>query len=454
MVPVLTKGGRSFKGAAAYYLHDKRGEGEAERFTNDRVAWVETLNLDTADPYRAWRRMAATAMSQAELKAAAGVKATGRKLTAPVFAYSLSWHEKDNPTRAQMLAAAHESVSALGLAGYQAMIIAHNDTKHPHVHILVNRVHPETGIAAKLDGSKNRIQAWALDYQQRHGQTHCPQRVENAKKRQQGQHANQKRVTRNVFEFRRAVANDSLKTRFVVAEQRQKDAQLYSYGRAMGASHAKQAEDLTRTYRQGKTDLFDHQKRRMDTTRAAMKAGFRSTWADLFKRQREERRRFEATENGVLGMLSNTAMVMRELRKQEAEVGLLALVYAVFSRPERMNVLETAHRREREGLARELGAIVGKQMDVIRGETDADLAKLRTAYGQQWARLETAQAKDRAELRGKWQLRDAERKTALAHHQAAKQGQQARRAQPRLRIVRDDTPPRQPPKPWKPWEPG
>jgi hypothetical protein len=58
MVPAITAGGRSFRGAALYYLHDKRQPGEAERLTTDRVAWVETLNLPTGDPERAWKIMA------------------------------------------------------------------------------------------------------------------------------------------------------------------------------------------------------------------------------------------------------------------------------------------------------------------------------------------------------------------------------------------------------------
>src|SRR5437868_10853416 len=80
MVPAITAGGRSFRGAFLYYAHDKRHEGEAVRLTTDRVAWVETVNLPTGDPERAWRIMAHTALAQAELKTAAGTKATGRKL--------------------------------------------------------------------------------------------------------------------------------------------------------------------------------------------------------------------------------------------------------------------------------------------------------------------------------------------------------------------------------------
>jgi chromosome partitioning protein len=44
-------------------LHDKRQDGEAERFTTGRVAWVETVNLPTGDPERAWRIMAHTALA-------------------------------------------------------------------------------------------------------------------------------------------------------------------------------------------------------------------------------------------------------------------------------------------------------------------------------------------------------------------------------------------------------
>ena len=115
MVPAVTEGGRSFKGASLYYLHDKRREGEAERLTSDRVAWTHTANLSTADPERAWRIMADTAMRQGEIKAAAGEKATGRKLTKPVYAYSLAWHPEQRPDRDHMLSTALDSLKAQGL---------------------------------------------------------------------------------------------------------------------------------------------------------------------------------------------------------------------------------------------------------------------------------------------------------------------------------------------------
>jgi hypothetical protein len=109
MVPNVTKGGASFKGAAAYYLHDKEAE------TAERVAWTETVNLITSDPEKATRVMAATAMVQNELKVEAGIKATGRRLEKPVYISSLSWHPDEQPDKATMVEAARESLKALGV---------------------------------------------------------------------------------------------------------------------------------------------------------------------------------------------------------------------------------------------------------------------------------------------------------------------------------------------------
>ncbi len=179
MIPKLTAGGKSFQGAALYYLHDKREEGEAERSTSARVAWTYALNLPTQDPDRAWRMMAHTAMTQAELKAAAGVKATGRKLEKPVMAYSLAWSPDEKPAAHEMLEAAQESLAALGLGDHQALIVCHNDTPHPHVHVLVNRVNPETGVADPGSKTRLKLSTWAEGYERSRGKILCAERVEN-----------------------------------------------------------------------------------------------------------------------------------------------------------------------------------------------------------------------------------------------------------------------------------
>ena len=182
MIPALTEMGRSFKGAAAYYLNDKPASATAPG-TTDRVAWTETINLPTRDPDRAWRMMANTARAQSVLKAVAGVKTTGRKLEKPVLAYSLSWHPDERPTMDEQLTAAKESLQALGLDEHQAIVICHTDEPHPHVHVLVNRVHPMTGRAATLSKSKLVLSQWAQGHEERHGRVRCTVRVENNARR-------------------------------------------------------------------------------------------------------------------------------------------------------------------------------------------------------------------------------------------------------------------------------
>ena len=187
MIPRLAESGTSFKGAALYYLHDKRQEGEDVCATSERVAWTYTLNLPTQDPDRAWRMMAHTAMCQAELKAAAGVKATGRKLTKPVMAFSLAWSpDEEPPTPHEMLEAAQSALAALGLDQHQAIVVAHRDTAHPHVHCIVNRVNPVDGRAHT--GSKARLilSAWAEAYERSQGRILCVERVENNARRRGG----------------------------------------------------------------------------------------------------------------------------------------------------------------------------------------------------------------------------------------------------------------------------
>ena len=77
------------------------------------------------------------------------MSAAGRKLEKPVVHYTLSWAKDERPDRAEMNRAAEETLKALGLERHQALIVAHNDKTHPHVHLVVNRVDPATGKAGE-----------------------------------------------------------------------------------------------------------------------------------------------------------------------------------------------------------------------------------------------------------------------------------------------------------------
>ena len=201
MVVKMAGLGRSFGGVTDYCLHDRRLEGEPHPESSKRVEWTETRNLATSQGERAARIMAVTAEAGGELKRLAGVAATGRKLEKPVCHYSLNWAEEEKPERGEMRRAVEGSLQALGMEGHQALIVAHNDGQ-PHVHVIVNRVDPESGKAAGMSRSKLKLSKWAEEYERVQGKIRCPQRERNNARRGQGKRV-QDRVSRPTGRHRR-----------------------------------------------------------------------------------------------------------------------------------------------------------------------------------------------------------------------------------------------------------
>ena len=202
MVVKMSSPGRSFGGVADYCLHDPRLPGEAHHPESaERVGWTETRNLATSEGERAGRIMAATAEASPELKRLAGVAATGRKLEKPVCHYSLSWAKDEKPDRQEMRRAAQGSLKTLGMERHQALVVSHRDGQ-PHVHVIANRVDPESGKTAGLNRSKLKLSKWAEEYERGQGKIRCPQRERNNARRGQGKRV-QDRVSRPTGRHRR-----------------------------------------------------------------------------------------------------------------------------------------------------------------------------------------------------------------------------------------------------------
>lgn len=187
MVPGMNKPTASFKSAEEYYAHDKI-EPELDdddkpipvprhERTSNRVAWISTRNLMTDDSLIARNIMIATALSAERLKREAGVKATGRKTTKPVQELTLAWHPGETPTRAEMEAAANEAIKLLGIEEHQIAIYCHRDRPHPHIHLLINRVHPQTGKTATFSNAHRKLDKWANQYELRRGNIVTKQRA-------------------------------------------------------------------------------------------------------------------------------------------------------------------------------------------------------------------------------------------------------------------------------------
>jgi len=124
----VNSSGRSFR-ALAQYLESGRSGAE-----HVRVGWIASRNLPTEDPQLVAKIMRATA-------------AQNLHVGQPVYHLALSFDRNDAVDRATMERVTDHVLEALKLTERQVLIVAHRDREHAHMHLLVNRVHPETGLA-------------------------------------------------------------------------------------------------------------------------------------------------------------------------------------------------------------------------------------------------------------------------------------------------------------------
>lgn len=85
---------------------------------------------------------------RAEMVALAGGSTRSKN---PVNHYIISWREGEQPTPAQVDEAVNIFLDELKLTGHQVIYGLHQNTDNIHVHIVVNRVHPETGLVTEIN---------------------------------------------------------------------------------------------------------------------------------------------------------------------------------------------------------------------------------------------------------------------------------------------------------------
>jgi Ti-type conjugative transfer relaxase TraA len=119
---VRTGLGTDFCGLIAYLT------GSRDALHPDRVVWISYRNLDDLDdPARVARVM----------RAHAGHHPRTEK---PVYHFGLSLHPAEHLSPKQWDQAVDRVLQRLGLGHHQALVVAHRDAAHEHVHIVVNRV--------------------------------------------------------------------------------------------------------------------------------------------------------------------------------------------------------------------------------------------------------------------------------------------------------------------------
>lgn len=424
--------GRSFKGAMAYYTHDKRAPGpEAGAAvsgpypaSSERVAWTETRNIASDRPEVATRIMIATAERADQLKAEAGIKATGRKAQKPVLAYSLAWHpnEAGKLDRAEMSRAANDSLRVLGLEKHQAVIVAHRDTAHPHVHVIVNRVSPEDGRMAKIDPPRVRaLDRWANEYEKARGQMVSPERA-----------AKYERVAEKQRQYpdpevRRAHVAEKAAGRAQAAQERQEavsGASSLSEARkaAQGASERPQSQAailreisaatkerhrqewvaLRGGYAAQKAEIASAHKARTRDVLVAHKRDTKPEWAAQFRGERDGARERQRMERGLIGRVSLSIAAAREQHREQG--GSFAKLVAVnfISKERRESAFAAASQRDRAALSERLNRELGGKLEPVKAGRTWEMTQALERLKEDREALVKRQAVEWGKIREAW----------------------------------------------------
>ncbi len=418
MIAKLAARGASFKGAGNYYLHDKEAQ------SSERIAWTETVNLRTVDPERALRVMAGTAMDRDAIKEAAGIKASGRSSDKVVQTYSLSWHPDEQPTKAEMLAAARESLKALGIEDRQALIVCHSDEPHPHIHIIVNRVSPADGRLSSTSQEKLKLSRWAEDWEWQHGKIFCEQRVTNNAERDQGRFVKDRSsVSRSTFEATRSatqVLNDNRKAYEAAAElkadHRRKAAELATIGRDMHEHYRTELANLGADYQRDKAHLKAAHRAEGDVLKTEIQQAMKSAMRDLVEAQGQEKQSIAWRERSLLGRLWNAYDVGQSADDAPRRIG--RTLWAAVSRSARIDHLRQPHREQRDALFHNLKRLADGRIGELRQHQIQDV---RAAYNKfQAARAATLRQYDQEQqgYRHQWAERNDSKREAWRAYQA------------------------------------
>jgi hypothetical protein len=154
--PSKQKSRSSFKRLLNYLTTERDQETGKTLLRGDVVMSHNLVGIDTA---------------AAEMK---GVESLNPRCNDAVLHYELAWPPGERPSRAEWVDSALYTLNQLGFKEHQYVVVAHDDKKHFHIHVMVNRVHPETYKAhtpyrdwITLDGAVRHLEA-------KYGWSHTP----------------------------------------------------------------------------------------------------------------------------------------------------------------------------------------------------------------------------------------------------------------------------------------
>jgi hypothetical protein len=154
--PSKRKSRSSFKRLLNYLTTERDATTGDTRLRGDVVLSGNLVGIDTA---------------AAEMKA---LEFPNPRCHDAVFHYELAWPPGERPSRAEWIDCALHTLKQLGFDKHLYVIVAHDDKKHFHIHMMVNRIHPVTYRAHTPSFSWLALDAAVRFLEAKHGWAHTP----------------------------------------------------------------------------------------------------------------------------------------------------------------------------------------------------------------------------------------------------------------------------------------
>lgn len=92
-----------------------------------------------------------------------------KRVKKPFYHFALAWPNADAPTEQQMQQVMQGALQRLGMLEHQWVAAVHDDAGHPHIHTVVNRVHPDTYRCASTSYDFFKLGQYATEIERRYG---------------------------------------------------------------------------------------------------------------------------------------------------------------------------------------------------------------------------------------------------------------------------------------------
>ncbi|MEM6898658.1 MAG: relaxase/mobilization nuclease domain-containing protein [Pseudomonadota bacterium] len=352
-----------------------------------------------------------------------------------VFHFSLSWSgekEAHTLTREEMTKAAKDALKHLDADHLQALIVAHESETNPHVHVMLNRINPDTGLTETPESnSQRRLSAWALEYEKQRGYILCPQRQDNAKRRHNNQRYSYEDLTPQEHRARLAAAaaieKDPKAAKTFAAEQKKLDKVLSDASKDMARRHKSELDSMFVDHKRRKAAInrFADQNVQQSTNR------IRDDWTPRHDHLRDvQKQAIDAAidrESSLFGKAVNAREAIKAMRDTgwEEERGLLGSVAnLLWNSAGRIQALERKHQKELREQEKQRDAEIARSKQLIQDERKTAIHENYERFLDQKADIAETQAGEKLRDDQAWQKRGLDRQAAWKAFAAERNQQQ------------------------------